>query len=244
METVSSREFCYIMKKKIILIAAIVLVLLILFLPIPRGTYRDGGTRDYCALTYRIVVWNRLTDAPGGAASGGEPGVYHKTSVFWFPDNFKTIDALWTAESSGVEIISGFTDTESQPAQADGLREKYPEYFDLPTSKGLEVYVWQLAPDSFSCGLMEGTNREKTPEELMALKGASIEEMKTILSDYDIPKEDIFIIPWQNPASSYLGGYWIGPEDEAPDAAAKRRQQYVEKLREMLLDDVGQGTVP
>ena len=225
------------MKKKIILISSFVLILLILFLPIPRGTYKDGGTRDYCALTYRIILWNRLTDDFGRDASEGELTTYHKTSVFWFPANFKSIDELWEIESSGSKMINDFTYTENQPVKADDLREKYPEYFGLPTFKGLEVYVWQMAPDSYSCGVMEGTNREKTLEELMALKGASIDEMKTILSDYDIPKENISIIPWQNPVSSYIGEYWLSPENEDPYAEAGRRKEYVDRLREMLLED-------
>ena len=87
-----------IMKKRIITIASIILILLVLFLPIPRGTYKDGGTKDYSALTYRLVVWNRLTDQIGENGSEGEIQRYHKTSVFWFPDNFKSIDELWKIE--------------------------------------------------------------------------------------------------------------------------------------------------
>ena len=225
------------MKKKIIIIVSVVLILLILFLPIPRGTYRDGGTKDYCALTYRIVVWNRLTNDPSRDASVKEIITYHKTSVFWFPKNFKSIDELWEMEYEGNKVINDFSYTEKQPIHSDDLREKYPEYYGLSTFKGLEVYVWQMAPDSYSCGVMEGTNREKTLEELMALKGASIDEMKTILSGYDIPKENISIIPWQNPVSSYIGEYWLSLENEDPHSEAERRQQYVDRLREMLLDD-------
>ena len=84
------------MKKKIT-VAAIVLLLLILFLPIPNGICKDGGTKDYGALTYRIVVWNRLVDqAKEGSA---EVQKYHKVSVFWFPDNFKSINELWEIET-------------------------------------------------------------------------------------------------------------------------------------------------
>ena len=85
--------------KKGIIIGIIVVVLLVLFLPIPTGTYNDGGTRDYCALTYRIVVWNKIMIAEMN--EDGSPGVdstYHKTSVFWIPDNFKSIDELWKIE--------------------------------------------------------------------------------------------------------------------------------------------------
>ncbi|MBR4206297.1 MAG: hypothetical protein IKQ92_12560 [Clostridia bacterium] len=119
----------------------------------------------------------------------------------------------------------------------NAMREKYPEYFDLSTSKGLEVYVWQMAPNRYTCGVMEGTNRDKTPEEILNLKGASVEEMKVILSAYDISEENVLIIPWQHPISSYLGDYWIRGQDETPDALAIRRQQYVDMLRTMLFGD-------
>ena len=86
------------MKKRIIT-GLIIVVLLVLFLPIPKGTYQDGGTRDYCALTYRIVVWNKLMAGVNEDGSGGEHDTYHKTSVFWYPDNIKSIDDLWKIEN-------------------------------------------------------------------------------------------------------------------------------------------------
>lgn len=63
--------------------------MLALFLPVPTGTYKDGGTKEYTSLTYKIVVWNRLVD---------EDTTYHKTSIFWIPDNRKSIDELWKIE--------------------------------------------------------------------------------------------------------------------------------------------------
>ncbi|HBI85185.1 MAG TPA: hypothetical protein DDX71_02695 [Ruminococcus sp.] len=83
------------MKKRII-IGIIVAVLLVLFLPIPnfKGRCEDGGTRDYCALTYKIVVWNKFIND----VNTGEIYTYNKTSVFWIPDNFKNIDELWKIE--------------------------------------------------------------------------------------------------------------------------------------------------
>ena len=73
------------MKKKLI----IILIVLILIVPIPGGIYRDGGTREYKALIYRVVKWNRLY------ANGS---VYHKASVYWFPKNFRSLDELWKTE--------------------------------------------------------------------------------------------------------------------------------------------------
>lgn len=84
------------------------------------------------------------------------------------------------------------------------LREKYPEYYDLPTEKGLELYVWQLAEGAWSCGLMAGTNREKTNEELWNLRAASVREMQEILASYKLPAEEIAVIPIHVPHSSYM----------------------------------------
>lgn len=124
----------------------------------------------------------------------------------------------------------------------ESLRAKYPEYFDLSTFKGLEVYVWQMGPNSYSCGVLPGTNREKTLEELMKLKGASIAEMRAILSTYDIDEKDVIIIPWQNPVSSYIAEYWISQKDEDPAVVEKRKQAYIDGIRQMLFGTAQSGS--
>lgn len=86
------------MKGKGVLIAAFAVLLLILFVPIPKGTFEDGGTREYRALTYKVLVWNKLIAERNDDGSAGETRIYHKTSVFWLPENFKDIDALWEIE--------------------------------------------------------------------------------------------------------------------------------------------------
>ena len=74
------------MKK--ILLKVFVVLLLVLLIPVSGPVYRDGGTREYRALAYRIVVWNRLVD----------DGIYHKVSVYTFPDCLRSIDELWDME--------------------------------------------------------------------------------------------------------------------------------------------------
>ena len=113
--------------------------------------------------------------------------------------------------------------SQEKPLEIDGLRVKYPEYFELGTFKGLEVYVWQIAKNNYRFGLMQGTNREKTLEEKMALKGTTAEEMALILSTFDIEDKDIFVIPWQNPISSYMV-----TEDMAKDP------EYINNIRTIL----------
>ncbi|MBO5211864.1 MAG: DUF3221 domain-containing protein [Clostridia bacterium] len=86
------------MKKKTAIIL-IIIGLLILFTPIPTGVYKDGGTKVYSALTYKIVKWNRFAGV----------GKYSKTKVYIFPNNFKSIDALW--ETVNVEHSEAFGGT-------------------------------------------------------------------------------------------------------------------------------------
>ncbi|MBP5256281.1 MAG: hypothetical protein J6Z80_04410, partial [Clostridia bacterium] len=154
----------------------------------------------------------------------------HYDSDYWgysfvMPDKDVTVTARFYTKD---EIWGTGQDT-----LAD-LKEKYPEYFGLSTFKGLEVYVWQMNPESWYFGLMSGTNRYKTSEELMNLKGATAGEMSVILSSYGIDERNIEIIPWQNPVSSYIAPYWIVIDGEDDDSVARRRQDYISLIREML----------
>ncbi len=92
------------MKKAGLITAGILLTLvLILFLPIPRGSYDDGGTREFTALTYKIVVWNKLVSLHDEAGAITDIDTYHNTSVFWYPDSRKTIGELWEIEQSRLD---------------------------------------------------------------------------------------------------------------------------------------------
>lgn len=77
------------------------------------------------------------------------------------------------------------------------LQTKFPEYYNLDTFKGIEVYLWQNDNDEYLCGAMIGTNRNKIFAEISALanNGATVEQMKTILSSYNIDNDNIIIIP-------------------------------------------------
>ncbi len=84
------------MKKKLwISIAIIVAVLAVLFVPVPRASYDDGGTREWVALTYKIVDWNKLTDD-----GSGSPVLYEKVRFYGTSDRNKSIDELWEREAS------------------------------------------------------------------------------------------------------------------------------------------------
>ncbi len=85
------------------------------------------------------------------------------------------------------------------------LKEKFPMYFDLDTSNGLDVYIWQMAKDSYSCALLPGKTFNYTQDELWDLhkNAATIEEMRTIVASYNLSRSDVAVIPIQLPISSY-----------------------------------------
>ena len=101
-------------------------------------------------------------------------------------------------------------------AASGHLRIKYPEYYNLDTFKGIEVYVWQNENGEYRCGALSGTNRGKTIEELTALaeNSATIDEMKKILNSYKNEKDSIIIIQIDNPFSGEdIDIQKINPED-------------------------------
>lgn len=72
------------MKK--IIISALVIILAVLFVPVPGASYDDGGTREFKALTYKIVKWNRIYEGDL---------CYNLTRFYRYPESKKSIDELW-----------------------------------------------------------------------------------------------------------------------------------------------------
>ena len=136
-------------------------------------------------------------------------------------------DRRYTEYNTWVEFTIGTTDS---------LREKYPDYFGLDASDGLDVYVWQMAENSYSFGLLPHAEDERSwlATELMNLRGARAEEMKVILTTYNISENDLYIIPWQNPLSSYTG-WQVTVEGEDYNA---KKQAYIERIRQMLFSSI------
>lgn len=78
-------------KKKAFIAVLIIMIVLILIIPISIGPAKDGGTRQYAALTYKVVKWHHLY---------GEDQLYSKTKVYFFPNNFLSLDDLFERELS------------------------------------------------------------------------------------------------------------------------------------------------
>lgn len=102
-------------------------------------------------------------------------------------------------------------------------------YMGLDSSRGLDVYVWQMAQGSYSFALLPHSEEplRYLPFDAPGLRAA---EMREILATYDIDEEDIYIIPYQYSLSSYIGDYWHSTE-------AAQKNMYIEIIRDMILGD-------
>ena len=173
------------MKKKILITAIVVLILLaVLFVPIPSGAYKDGGTREYRALTYKVVAWNRL--------SGN--GIYDETKTYWFPDNFKSIDELWEEESRNLvhrfqavvtQISGDYVEVtplsdQAEAASSDRISFSIRDFADIGAQEGTLVEI-----------SYQGYIRETYPAQVDAV--------------------DWSVIPTTN--SYYTGQWFVNPDD-------------------------------
>ena len=88
------------MKKQRLIIVLVIIfaVAVVLFAPFRITKYDDGGTREYSALTYKIVVWNRFNDVVDAGGEVVSSGKHKGVSVYLYPDNQKSIDELWKIE--------------------------------------------------------------------------------------------------------------------------------------------------
>ncbi len=190
-----------------------------------------------CSLQKRMMFACPLSFGEVGVKNRVKSVLHYKKPAFWIvvgtvaagvavavcfltnPVSEKNIPDL-NVDSSQMSFIGGADGPTTIFLAVDGaesigwLRKQYPEYFDLDTSEGLELYVWQMAGNSYSCGLVSGKTSREIAEaaqaageirtDLWNLRSVTVNEMKLILSDYGIGKEKVKLIPFSMPYSSYL----------------------------------------
>ena len=110
--------FSFEKNKKLLVINLIsTVILLILFLPI-KFQYRDGGTVDYRALTYRVIDWNKLNN----------DGTYYKArDVIFFPNNFHSIEYYEL-----VELPNTYVSVNNEESKDESVPEEEKEIIKLP----------------------------------------------------------------------------------------------------------------
>lgn len=160
-------------------------------------TFKSTETRKRVATQHAIII-----EPKGTSAKKYYLGWYDLSKKGKY--RFETQVSGWNTWVEFELTKQGDTDEQANTAiNIERLKEKYPEYFGLDTTNGLEVYVSQFAENSYRCQLYSGMTAFLESQEMNYVKTATLEEMKLILSTYDIPSEKIVIIPFYNPLSSY-----------------------------------------
>ncbi len=107
-----------------------------------------------------------------------------------------------------------------------------PSYKFSDPSRKYDVYVWQMAQNSFSFALLDSKPRDWLDDELFNIKGVRAAEMRQILLEKNLGPDDVNIVPWQNPLSSYIGDYWM--RWTAMDDVTPQENMYFAMIYDML----------
>ena len=110
------------------------------------------------------------------------------------------------------------------------LKEKYPMYFDLDTTYGLDIYIWQMAENSYSCIMLPGKTEAYSQTEILAhhQEATTMEDMRNIALYYvlsqGVAQEDVHIHPSAVVHSSYA---YVIDEAYAQELEALFREPYI-----------------
>ncbi len=122
------------MKKKII-ISAIAVLIIGLFVPIPKA-YADG-TKSYNAVAYKIVKWNRPYY---------KNLMFTEKEVYKFPHSLKSVDEIWegmaidpaVSEVSGVVVDAAENGASVEVVEGDGIISP-GEIIEIPSDENLKT---------------------------------------------------------------------------------------------------------
>lgn len=122
-----------------------------------------------------------------------------------------TIRYIYELEHTGVsEYESPSANNTAESITLESLKEKYPQFFDVSTDGGLTVYIWQMAENNYRCHLANTSMEAISDHSFAYTVGATMAEMRAILTSYDIDEDDITVQAVTNPLSSYY--YELTPE--------------------------------
>lgn len=169
-----------------------------------------------CSVNRRMIAACPLAFGEVSVKSRIKSVLNYKKPVFWVVVlTIITVIAvavcfLTNPESKpDTEINSSDTSSEVESSETDKLIEQlkqtHPHFFNLPCEEGLTLYVWEWARGIYECHLasteLEALRDE--PSYIFSVGYASVDEMKAILSTYDIPSEQIIVKAVNNPLSSF-----------------------------------------
>ena len=123
--------------------------------------------------------------------------------IYIAQSNGNTSDFRWLFKMKEISKTSSAELENNASVNLSQLKEKYPQFFNVSTDGGLTVYVWQMSANNYSCYLANTSMEAITDNSFAYNVGATIPEMRAILTTYDIEQKDITVQPVINPLSSY-----------------------------------------
>ena len=117
------------------------------------------------------------------------------TGIDYIPQN--------SGSDSHVASNGGVDDPNNIEIGVTDLKAKYPQYFDLDTTKGLEVYVWYTPQHEEVCALLPTRDGGYKDDELATLEGLTLPQMREVLKSYTIDSEKIGIHYFNHPLCGF-----------------------------------------
>ena len=156
---------------------------------------------------YDKGTWEEYSEAMAG--SGTTVSTYNITEHYNISEPGKyrfECNGAWV-DFEVVKKSKEETSSQNEVNNAQPVFDTSYSFYD--SSRKYDVYVWQMAKHSFSFGLLKSKVRTSFDNELLSLKGVRASEMRQILLEKNLGPNDVNIVPWQNPVSSYIGDFWI-----------------------------------
>ena len=193
-----------------------------------------------CSVNRRMIAACPLAFGEVGVKARVKSVLSYKKPAFWI-----IVAAIVASVALAICFLTvppkekvGETDPAKLTPEQIELMEKYPEYFGLDASNGLDVYVWQMAKHSYYFGILPRVDdSEKKEDDLLSLhrlKAVNAQQMRVILATYPIDENEVTISYWQNPLSSYIGDFGFIEEGEDEAAVKEKQKNFIEKVRGML----------
>ena len=114
-----------------------------------------------------------------------------------------------SGSDSHISSNGGVDDPSNIEIGVTDLKAKYPQYFDLDTSKGLIIYTWFTLKDEDVCVLVSGKNIGYTDDEILNMPTVTVSQMKEILKSYNLSSDKISVAFFEPP---YLATVEYDPE--------------------------------
>ena len=123
-------------------------------------------------------------------------------------DPAKTAVERFVVDASNGSLLERFETPSVQNERLVPLAETYPALFTMDPADGFDVYIWQAAENVFYGWIF---SRAETPGEsvqarLMRVYSAlEPEDIKELLSFYGMRPEQVNVVPYTHPLSSFIG---------------------------------------